>query len=507
MKRIISILILLIALLCAPGALAQKIAMDEAHLEFRYPPEWLVVSPQLALVYAPLLKEAGLDAQALSGELAEQGVLSRAYHPDFREHMSVLTKEDVLSQEIFDIARVTDEQRREMRAMAENGRFFETTGLRAQDVEWQKEGGAYWLYIHYTRMSGDQVTGRGLRYVTVKNGMYVMLDWKISSGRFSNKNLRDFRARTHDLKVTRTLDMPMLSVRLDAEIPAETNTAEFTVEGKATSGAALVLEMLLPDGTMHAIAVGEASASGSFKLDAQLEEEGIYALTLTAIKEGMSDSVAAGTIVYSAKTLPVTLSGVEEGGVHTVTKNKVDISGTTLAGVQMQLVSPMGLTKKTSGRNGSFSFEVTTKEEGEYRYTLILNKSGFDQRRVPFTLVRVMTEDEERAAVRAEAEKINYKTLQRDLDENRGKIMSLYGPVVQVSDAGSVQYIRMHFNKGADGTWYNPVIIVSDQDTGAKDGDMISVVAKVGDVFEEQDANGDPVMVPGFELVFVDKVE
>ena len=38
MKRIISILILLIALLCAPGALAQKIAMDEAHLEFTYPP-------------------------------------------------------------------------------------------------------------------------------------------------------------------------------------------------------------------------------------------------------------------------------------------------------------------------------------------------------------------------------------------------------------------------------------------------------------------------------------
>jgi len=337
--------------------------------------------------------------------------------------------------------------------------------------------------------------------------MYVTLDWQIDEGRFSNRDLRDFRARTHDLKVTRTMEMPMMSVRLSAEIPAETNTSAFTIEGKATAGAALVLETPDADGTMHAIAVGEASGSGSFRLDAQLEEEGIYELTLTAIKEGMSDSMVAGTIAYSARTLPVSLSGVEEGGVHTVTKNKVTISGTTLAGVQMQLVSPLGLTKKTSGRNGSFSFEVTTKDEGEYRYTLILNKSGFDQRRVPFTLVRVMTDDEERAAVRAEAEKINYKTLQRDLDENRGKVMSLYGPVVQVSDAGSVQYIRMHFNKGADGTWYNPVIVVSNQDTGAKDGDMISVVAKVSDVFEEQDANGDPVMVPGFELVFVDKVE
>lgn len=507
MKRIISILILLAALWAVPAAQAQKISMDEANLEFTYPQTWLVVSPQLALVYAPLLEEAGMDAEKLSEELTEYGVVSRAYHPDFTQHMSVLTKTDALSQEIFDMARVTDEQRKEIRSMAEKGRFWETTGLRVQDVEWQKEGGAYWLYIHYTRVFGDQITGRGLRYVTVKNGMYVMLDWQMDNGRFSNRNLKDFRARTHDLKVTRQLDMPQVSVRLSAEIPSETNQAEFEITGKATGGAALVLETPDTDGTMHSIAVGEAAANGRFALNVELEEEGVYELLLTAIVDGMTDSTIAGTITYSAKTLPVTLAGVEEGGVHTVTKNKVTISGTTLAGVQMQLVSPFGLTKKTSGKNGSFSFDVTTKEEGEYKYTLILNKSGFDQRRVPFTLVRVMTDDEERAAVRATAEKISYKTLQRGLDENRGKIMSIYGPVTQVSDAGSVQYIRMQFNKGADGTWYNPVIVVANEDVGAKEGDMISAVVKVGDVFEEQDANGDPVMVPGFDLVFVDKVE
>ena len=65
----------------------------------------------------------------------------------------------------------------------------------------------------------------------------------------------------------------------------------------------------------------------------------------------------------------------------------------------------------------------------------------------------------------------------------------------------------MQFNKGADNTWYNPVIVVSREDTGAKEGDMITLVAKVSGVFEEQDANGDPVMVPSFDLVFVDKVE
>ena len=128
MKRIISILILLSALLGASAAHAQKIAMDEAYLTFDYPEEWLVVSPQLAKVYAPLLQEAGMDAGKLSKELEEYGVLTRAYNPSFTQQMSVLTKQDTLSMEIFDIARVTEEQRKEMRAMAENA----PEGIRAE---------------------------------------------------------------------------------------------------------------------------------------------------------------------------------------------------------------------------------------------------------------------------------------------------------------------------------------------------------------------------------------
>ena len=65
----------------------------------------------------------------------------------------------------------------------------------------------------------------------------------------------------------------------------------------------------------------------------------------------------------------------------------------------------------------------------------------------------------------------------------------------------------MQFNKGGDGVWYNPVVIVSDADTGAKPGDMINCVVRVSGVFEEQDAQGEAVMVPRFELLFVDKIE
>jgi len=170
-------------------------------------------------------------------------------------------------------------------------------------------------------------------------------------------------------------------------------------------------------------------------------------------------------------------------------------------------VTPFGLSKKRSDGDGTFSFELSTQTPGEYRYTLILNKSGFDQRRIPFTLVRVMTEDQEHAQIRATAEKVNYKQLQKNLDEHQGKVMSLYGPVTEVSSGGGAHYVRMHFNKGADGVWYNPVVIAADTDMGAKVGDMITAVVEVDGVFEEQDAQGEPLMVPRFKLLFVDKVE
>jgi len=193
--------------------------------------------------------------------------------------------------------------------------------------------------------------------------------------------------------------------------------------------------------------------------------------------------------------------------VHTVTADKTVISGQTLSGTQMQLVTPFGLSKKRAGSDGKFSFELTTDSAHEYRYTLILDKDGFDQRRYPFTLVRVMTDDQEKASVRKTAEKISYRQLQKALPEDQGKVMSLYGPVSEVSGSGSAYYIRMQFNKGADGTWYNPVIIVAKEDMGAKVGDMITVVCEVSGVFEEQDSQGEPVMVPRFDLLFVDKVE
>lgn len=507
MKHFWAGLLLGAALLAPCAASAQVITMENARLAFDYPDSWLVVSPQLAHVYAPILSDAGIDGDALSEELAAAGVHSRAYSEDYTEHMSVLTKSDDLSEDVFDIAHVTDSQRKTIKTRAENGQLFETTGYRVQDIEWQKVNGQYWLYIHYTRTFGDQLTGRGLRYISVKNGMYVMLDWQVSGRRFTNKDLASFKARLSDLVVTETMAEPVRTVRLTAQIPTETSISDLVIEGTSEAGATLIVETPNAAGAMHTLCVGEAGKNGKFSLTVPLEEEGSYDLVLTASVEGKNDATASGHVTYSAKTLPVSLSGAAEGESTIVTSDSVKISGQTLAGVQMQLVSPFGMTKKRAGNDGTFSFELTTKDEGEYQYTLICDKDGYDQRRIRFTLVREMTDDQARAQVKSDAQKISYKDLQKDLAENRGKTLVIYGPVSEVSSSGANYYVRMYYNRAGGSDWKDPVIIVANADLGVKAGDMLTAAVTVAGVYEEQDQNGDPVMVPRFDLQFVDKIE
>lgn len=506
MKHLTAALLLSLALLPA-CACAQRIEMEAAHVAFDYPESWLVVSPQLAQIYAPLLKEAGIDADALSEELEVSGVQSRAYNKDFSQWLSIVAWRDDLSENIYDIESATDAQRRTMRTRAESSTLFETTGLRTQDAEWQKEGGVYWLYVHYTKTRSGETVGRGIRYVTVRNGMYIALDWQLASGRFGNRDIASLRARLSDLTVTERIEQPMRTVSLTAEIPAETMTSELVITGKTEPGALLLAEAPDGRGDMQTLSVGQAGKSGAFSLLVPLEDEGSYAITLTASVEGMLDASVTGEVSFSAKTLPVSLSGIQDGSSAVVTQDSFTLSGQTLAGVQMQLVTPLGLTKKRAANDGTFSFELTTKDEGEYDYTLICTKDGYDQRRIQFTLVRQMTNEQERAAIKKSAETLSYKKLQQALPENNGRTLVITGPVTELSSTGSHTYLRMMYNKNADGTWYNPVIVIADGEAGVREGDMATLAVTVDGVYEEQDAQGNPVAVPRLKLLFVDKVQ
>ena len=134
-----------------------------------------------------------------------------------------------------------------------------------------------------------------------------------------------------------------------------------------------------------------AEAKGKFTLAIELEKRRPLRRYADGLQRGHERRDALGRNCLQRQDAAV--SGVEESLF--VTGDTTTIAGTTLAGVQLQLVTPFGVSKKRSGNDGAFSFELTTKDAGEYKYTLILDKSGYNQRRVPFTVTRIITDDQE----------------------------------------------------------------------------------------------------------------
>ncbi|MBQ7488055.1 MAG: hypothetical protein IJT77_11235 [Clostridia bacterium] len=495
---------LMLALFLLPaGAPAQSVRMDSGYAAFEYPDSWLVLSPQLCRVYAPILEAQGLDPEALRKDMEKTYVLSCAYNADFTQRMAVLVFETETSQRIFNIENAETGERRRIRGQVENNSLWNSSGYKTQDAEWQNTAGRYWLYVHYTRTENGETVGRGLRYMTIHNGQFVALDWQIRSGRFTNRDLSTFKSKLQGLVFLEDIEEPMHEVTLVADLPTETINGKLEITGTATPGAEITLMVENETVARKTVAETTAGSSGSFKLPYTLESEGEIELILTAHVEGMLDKTLQSYITYNAKTLPV--SGIDEN--ITTSEDTVVISGKTLAGTQLQLVTPFGLSKKRAWNDGSFSFELNTKEEGTYDYTLLLEKGSYVQRRFNFTVVRIKTDDQQHDDIRKTAVRLKYKELQKDLESNLGKVMNLYGPVTEVSTGGGTTYIRMQFTKVSGQNWTNPIIVLCDENPGVEAGNYISAVVTVEGVYVEQDDAGKDVNVPRFRLLFVDRIE
>ena len=255
--------------------------------------------------------------------------------------------------------------------------------------------------------------------------------------------------------------------------------------------------------TLQTLDETTAGNRGAFRFRVSLEKEGETELIVHAHADGLIDASVRGWVTFNSKTLPV--SGIDEN--MTTSQDQVVISGTTLAGTQLQLISPFGLSKKRAQNDGSFSFELNTKEEGSYDYTLLLEKSGYVQRRFTFTVVRIKTDDQQRDEIRKTAVRIKYKDLQKGLERDLGKVLNVYGPVSEISSAGDITYIRMQFSKNAGGKWINPVVLTCESDPGLQAGNYISAVVAVDGVYTEQDGAGNDVSVPRLKLLFIDRIE
>jgi len=483
----------------APEALAaQVIELDSVHARLSFPDPWLVLTPASLPVYAGLLREAGLDPEAMAARFAEDGVAAEGWSEAFDDSYRLMVREDERSAALFDIGRATAGERR---SIAGSFTAARDTHLRYQVAEWNRGDLGWVLFLRYNVMQDGDIAGRGVQYFTIRNGKNYILDWQVGARRVTNRDLARFKEMLGGLSFFGGLEIPPPVARLEVTggMPGETGIGEVRLQGFTEPEAGLVLTRAV-GGEQETMSVGSANRRGEFILDFTLDARGDYDLTLTAVKDGYAESSVSGRLTFQPGWLAVNIDHVPEG-VHDQPAYR--LSGAAPAGAELQiLVSGRPPIYRKAGGDGRFSVEIDTSLSGEYSILVIASLRGFTDRRIPIQFTRVASEAEERGALRALAKGATYAQLLRNPEAYVGEVMAFTGDVVEVSHGVGVWFIRLNVSRTRNAEW--PMVLVCDADPELLPGARITFYARANSPYLEQDANGEEITVPALSLLWIE---
>jgi len=498
-----SALVLWAALACCaafrlPAALAaQEIELDSVYARLRFPDPWLVLTPASLPVYAGILREAGLDPDAMEARFADDGVVAEGWSEAFDDSYRLMVREDGRSQTLFDIERATLAQRRGIA----NAYLADRNGnLRYQVAEWGRAGPLGWmLFLRYNVMEGSDIIGRGVQYVTIRNGKNYILDWRIGTRRVTNRDIARFREMLDGLTFTEGLPIPPPIARLEVTggMPRETGIAEVRLQGFTEPEAGLLLTRDV-GGAPETVTVGSANRRGEFRLDFSLPAQGDYELTLTAAKDGYAESSVSGSLTYEPGWLAINIDHMPDA---LYSQPVYRLAGIAPAGAELQiLVGHRPAIHRRVGSDGRFGVDIDTGLPGEYNIVIIATLRGFNDRRIDIAFTRVASEEEERAALRASAARPTYAQLMRTPEAYVGEVMSFSGDVVETSQGGGVWFVRLNVSRTRDAVW--PMVLVCDADPRLSPGARVNFYARANSPYLEQDAAGNEIHVPALSLLW-----
>ncbi len=511
MKRATIVLFALLALVCCasfytPGALAEQvIELESVYARLSFPDPWLVLTPASLPVYAGILREAGLDPEAMETRFAADNVVAEGWSETFEESYRLLVREDERSQTIFDIARSTGPQRKAIAASFTDAKARGQASVRYHEAEWDKRGELGWvLLLRYNVMNGEAVSARGLQYFTIRNGKSYVLDWVLGERRATNRDLARFREMLEGLSFEGGEEAPMAPAKLEVEggMPTETGSAELRLEGKTEPDAGLLLARDVGTEQPEMISVGSANRKGDFTLIVTLPEQGDYNLILTAVKDGYQDAVLSGTLTYKLGLLPIHIEN-QPGAQYT--QDSYPLTGTAPSGTEIQIVTGDRSVQRKVGTDGRFSAEIDTRATGDYSILLTANRKGYHERRIVIEFTRVRTEQQDLQELKSDVKAATYAQLLRDPEAYVGELLSFTGEVEQISHGEETQvwFVRLNVARGRNDHW--PMVLVCDSDPRLEEGLRITFYAWANSPFAEQDAQGNEIAVPSLTLAWVEE--
>jgi len=505
MRKILFISAILLLLFVVVPALAQTFTFEEVGMSVTIPDKYIAITPLNAQDHAQLLLAKGYNAQEVPEIFASEGILLQAWNYSSDVCLEITALQDADAHEIYDIDQLTPGQRGLYRKEHLSGETYRLAGYKYSAAEWKKTAkSGRFLRLKYTRSEGKDFLYNGYSRKTVKNGYTIQLDMKVFDRKLKAADSKELDSIMNSV----TYDKSLISaagvirrVTFDRYPPMETNTNAFTLSGKGEPGLVLVGTLARPgDGSAQTL-TATINKKGEFTMPVKLPSEGVYVLTLTVLNgdEAVQNFDDFNTITYSASLLPVNIT---QPIPMEITADSVTLSGTSVKGAKIQLLYGNKKKNATVGAKKTFSFTIDTSSEGVYDFTLVITKSGSQQRRFQFQGTRVFTETEMRNKIRKEAIKPSYRQLTRKINAYDGRVM-VYSPYVTDVRADGPDYLitlaMTRNNKG----YSHFIVVTTSEEPGLTVGLAYKMYLRCIGLHNMSIEGGGETSYPHFELLFI----
>lgn len=511
MRKLIPVLLVLFCLMLCPAALADDFAFDDFSAECSISVDkYTVLTRDNLGQRTGYLTEHNLTADEVLADFEARGVYLQAWNDAGDVCIEISAVQDDFAASYYDVNEVTTEERKTYRLghSTDSSGYWRAMGYDYTNADWKNYSGiGRFLQLQYTRTVNGE-TYRGYARKTIRNGYHIHIDYQVYGRGLKTS---DKTALENVMKTWAFLEVwprPATSATkliFTSTPPTETNTGKFSLEGTGGAGLHIIGVVMRMSASDSYVFETDINKNGKFSLDVQLPKEGVWMMTYTVengttvVEEGGFD-----LITYQKNLLTVTMNA-DLPTTMALTGNELIISGTTMKQTKVQcIVDGRNYNKTiTTNNSGKFSFTIDTSAEGVYTITLVFEKKGYDDRRFRSVATRTYTEEDRRQAIRDEAVKPAYKTLNSKISGYTGRYMvyTLHVQSVEETPTGYLMFAGMSKTKA--GVYKDIVVIRSTQAPGVAAGDEARMYLKCIGTHDVEGETG-TTTYPYFDLQWVE---
>ena len=511
MKKLLLCLALMILLgaVCCVSAGAAIYDFDEvrARLTLDTANYDMVLTPQTLDSHLDWLTARGEDLEQTRIRFEDDGVLLEAYDSTNGRRLVVTALADVNARELFDVNQLEEAERKNYRLAHSNGTFYGIQGYDYQSAVWRKYSGnlGRFLKLKYTRTVGGQVVCRGYQRRSVRNGYTITIDIQVTGRSLKNADEKAADKVLNGLTFMEILDSPEGACKLilTAEPAREVTTEKVTVSGKTEAGAVVTATLISLTDNKTSTYTASASSKGKFSLTITFPQQGTYSINILTTAPDGRTAQRSLSVMYQRDYIPINL---KSGVPASINADSITVSGTTVAGVKVQISVSGPVTMQKSKTGKSFSFTVDTRQEGTYQILLTATKKDMSPRMLSFTATRTLTDAEKTERVKKTAVALKYSVLKKSISKYAGQIVTVSGYVMETREIGEEYVVKLAVNRSVN-TYKDFVFVICKSDPGLELYDHVRVYGSLSENTYVETADGTAAGYPRFELLLFEAVK